>query len=185
MSSPPPRPSTTASRPADPAAIKRPHMRRGCVPRAHSNSAAAGPSARGVRRPFWAPRRAPARRWSSPDSPPHPATLCSPSAGVAEWQTRRIQNPFPVKGVWVQVPPPAFRPRFPADPGPGGDAADWIGRGPGLQLKPTRGRRPVPDPPSGCTGQGPAEATTREIHAGAVPRGPRNDTVSRHIPTYR
>lgn len=30
------------------------------------------------------------------------------NAGVAEWQTRRIQNPVPPKGVWVQVPPPAL-----------------------------------------------------------------------------
>ena len=30
------------------------------------------------------------------------------AAEVAEWQTRRIQNPVPFKGVRVQVPPSAF-----------------------------------------------------------------------------
>ena len=42
----------------------------------------------------------------------YPALTSKPSvhqnrakARVAEWQTRWIQNPVPVKGVWVQVPP--------------------------------------------------------------------------------
>ncbi len=34
-------------------------------------------------------------------------TMLNPDmrAEVAEWQTRRTQNPVPVMGVWVQVPP--------------------------------------------------------------------------------
>ena len=34
-------------------------------------------------------------------------TRCNP-AGVAEWQTRRIQNPLSPKDVWVRLPPSAL-----------------------------------------------------------------------------